>query len=434
MSAQIISTRLGNLKHLKSITEQNAQMLYVIADIIHFLYGDASPQPFGPPPKTSDLVQQLQYESTLVSHVRKVLFNQPTVTNVNASNVEKAMLVNISTYLELSNKVKCILKKYKSLEFNDVDDRVFAFDLQYVDFRTTVEIEDFLSSPVVLSKNSASASVVYHGSWKQNGVYVKTFLSTDEGLLFEKEIYRYIKHQVNTTTYKDTYKNHFILPIFSCVYGKRGRVAIATEDTGGIIANDLMKKMPMSTYEYLALMFQILYVIVLMLRIGISHNDIHLGNVIVTPRRNKFSLFNLENGKTYDISPHGTMYNCKIYDFDRASSIIGKNTALDKYGACAETGQCNRMDSQKDVFNVLMLIHVGPSDKTMLFFRDFLWDEMFLVDASAASKLRNVVMRNVKHPSFWQSYCFEDCERTISPLMEIGVFLDVFVKAMQKLK
>lgn len=43
-------------------------------------------------------------------------------------------------------------------------------------------------------------------------------------------------------------------------------------------------------------------------------------------------------------------------------------------------------------------------------------------------------IRKLKINSFWQSFCFEDCERTNSPLMETRVFLEVFRKAMKKLK
>lgn len=136
-------------------------------------------------------------------------------------------------------------------------------------------------------------------------------------------------------------------------------------------------------------------------RIGISHNDIHFGNVIVTPRTGKlFSSFTADNGQVYDISPYGTMYNCKIYDFDRASSIIGKNMALEDTGACRSVGQCNRMDSQKDVFNVLMLIHLGRSDEVMDSFKNILWSEMFVVNPTASSALERVVLRNTQANSF----------------------------------
>jgi hypothetical protein len=79
-----------------------------------------------------------------------------------------------------------------------------------VDFKTTVEIEEFISSPIQLPRNSASESIVFGGKWKQKWIYAKTFKEDNQALLYEKEIYRYIKTQIAKSPYQDTYKRHFI--------------------------------------------------------------------------------------------------------------------------------------------------------------------------------------------------------------------------------
>jgi|EP00624_Nannochloropsis_granulata_P002125 hypothetical protein len=128
------------------------------------------------------------------------------------------------------------------------------------------------------------------------------------------------------------------------------------EDSGEISVQELMKNVNISTYEYLAIIFQLLYIFVLMNMIGIAHNDVHLGNIISMPRKPSESVFHRfdYNGQVFDNSPYGTMYNCKIYDFDRASSTFQDNRSLVETGLCKEFGQCNHKDSEKDVFNTLM--------------------------------------------------------------------------------
>jgi hypothetical protein len=77
-----------------------------------------------------------------------------------------------------------------------------------------------------------------------------------------------------------------------------------------------MKNVNISTYEY---------IIVLMNMIGISHNDVHLGNIISMPRKpseNVFHRFDY-NEQVFDISPYGTMY-----DFARASSTFPVRSIL----------------------------------------------------------------------------------------------------------
>ena len=268
-------------------------------------------------------------------------------------------------------------------------------------------------------------------------VYAKTFSHTIESLMYEKEVYRYIQARIAKT---DTLRRHFISPIFTCAYGPATsprRIAVVTEDTGGISASNLMKNIDMTPMEYLAILFQVLYIISLLNGIGISHNDIHLGNIIVTPRASgDFQSFRY-NGSSFTIYPHSSMFNCKIYDFDRASSLLGTNSILDGK-LCDLYGQCNRMDSQKDVFNVFMLIHVWyVRPKLLARFQAIFWEEMYKVNMSEADRLRNIVNKNTSREenTFWQSFCdsaYAECAYVVSPLLEIGTFTTMFVAAMKR--
>lgn len=432
------------IRNISNIGGRNSQVLYFITYIIHFLYGndDSILPPFDSPNVNATTKEQLCYDMKLVRYLRQILFNEESIMDVDEtiddSDMEKVMFRNLITYLELVKVVKAILEKYRGIEFSQVK-KDLVFDYNYVDFKTTVEIEEFISSPIQLPRNSASDSIVFRGQWKQKWVYVKTFDKNNQALLYEKEIYRYIKSQLATRQDQDIYKRHFIIPKFVCQYGKDNRIANVTEDSGGISVQNLMKKVNISPYEYIALIFQLLYIICLMHTIGISHNDVHLGNVIATPRKPEEQAFHRfdHNGKEYNIYPYGTMYNCKIYDFDRASSIFHENLTLDETGLCREFGQCNRKDSQKDVFNTLMLIHMyNPEDTVMKSFHQFLWQEMKRVNESAAKELEAMVVQNMTTGTSWQTYCSSNravkCEFTFSPLMDLSVFLDIFSNAMEQ--
>jgi hypothetical protein len=143
------------------------------------------------------------------------------------------MFRNLITYLELTKVIKSILEKYNTLEFSEKNNDM-VFDYNYVDFKTTVEIEEFISSRIQLPRNSASESIVFRGKWKQKWIYAKTFKKDNQALLYEKEIYRYIEIQIAKSPYQDTYKRHFIIPKFACLCGKANRIANVTEDSGGI--------------------------------------------------------------------------------------------------------------------------------------------------------------------------------------------------------
>jgi len=100
-----------------------------------------------------------------------------------------------------------ILGKYSFLEFSGKNnDRVF--DYNHVDYKTTVEIEEFISSPIQLPRNSASESIVFRGKWKQKWIYAQTFKKDNQALLYDKEIYRYIKTQISKNPYQDAYIQH----------------------------------------------------------------------------------------------------------------------------------------------------------------------------------------------------------------------------------
>jgi len=233
---------------------------------------------------------------------------------------------------------------------------------------------------------------VFRGKWNSNGSLPKTFKKDNPALLCEKEIYLYTKTRIAKSLYQDAYKD-----TLSFRHSRANMVRpIALPMSWKIPVESLSQNFNISTYKYLAIIFQLLYIYVLMNMFGITHNDVHLGNIISMPRKpsgNVFHRFDY-NGQVFDISPYGIMYNCKIRDFDRASSTFQDILSLVKTGLCRDFGQCNRKDSEKDVSNNLILIHMfKPNDAVMKSFNLLLWEEMSRVNEAATKEMKSMVMQ-----------------------------------------
>ena len=94
MAAPMKTSHVMKIKQLKTLGEQNSAILYAVADMVHFLYGPNSPLPFPPPPDMSTPVEHLQYETRLVSHLRKMLFNDARVPRFEDLSIEMVMFIN----------------------------------------------------------------------------------------------------------------------------------------------------------------------------------------------------------------------------------------------------------------------------------------------------------------------------------------------------
>jgi hypothetical protein len=441
MSKDLASNRLREINKISSRQARNSTILFVITSFVQFLYGDDMiTASFGPPPKDIDNpLIHLTYEMNLISHLRHILFNEkkkdvlPEVTNYNA---EERMWFHFFTYVELSGVVQSMLQHFGNLEFHE--EQKDKFDLTYVDFKTTADINEFLASPIQLTKNSSSDSIVFRGLWQHTLVFAKTFEKRKVSLLYEKELYRYIKNTASAIGLENEIKRHFILPKFSCEYGPMNRIASVTEDSGGLsVARMIHDYQILSELEFLAILFQLLCIITILHRLGISHNDIHDGNIIAKPGDAPFSSFSI-HGKTYDILPHSTKFICKIYDFDNSTYVNAENVKLNG-DFCNQTGICNRKDTEKDVFNVLMLLHMkfsGEKYAAMKHFRNLLFMEMRAVDPQEAADLEALVKLNLSDTRRWQKYCLQKssrCQDTSSKLMCVFTFLDMYCRAMKKL-
>lgn len=130
---------------------------------------------------------------------------------------------------------------------------------------------------------------------------------------------------------------------------------LVLERSNGVPYSEWLKDKNMYTKtEKYSVIFQILYAINCMVRIGMRHNDLHAGNIFIEDLfpgsdRSIDFIFYLDN-RTYIQLP--VKYLPKIYDFDRASVIghkIERNIELD-HQYCSPFGQCNGKHDKFDLF------------------------------------------------------------------------------------
>ena len=168
-----------------------------------------------------------------------------------------------------------------------------------------------------------------------------------KALLYEKEVYRYIRSKAVEN--KELLK--YIVPMrLSAVDRKTHTAYIFTQDTGGIplfkIAenshslekyfNDFQHTI---TAKFVSNIFtQLLYVIFLLQNIQIVHNDLHFANILLVKdnvNNKKYEMF----GQVFQVENHP--YSLMIYDFDIAS-IVSPSSLNNPFrpATCAKSGRC----------------------------------------------------------------------------------------------
>jgi serine/threonine protein kinase len=138
------------------------------------------------------------------------------------------------------------------------------------------------------------------------------------------------------------------------------------EKSSGITFTTLLNKYTISENDFFSLLFQILYSLDIIYKMGIQHNDLHPGNIFVE----------LSNGIVFGkvdlnyISPINLYYKvdenyykipskfiAKIYDFD-LGAIKGKtNNKIQKDYYCKKLGICNKINPKFDTFTFLSTLY-----------------------------------------------------------------------------
>lgn len=237
-----------------------------------------------------------------------------------------------------------------------------------------------------ITKDSASPTVVYKTKIGDKEFYVKSFelpssvptqekssKDNDKGaLLYEKEVYGYIRYKAIRDP---EVRKHFIQMLFSAVDRKNKLGHIFTQDTGGVPLYLLMSgKAPLEKYfqdnkhaitaRFVSNIFtQLLHVVSLMERIGVVHNDMHFGNVLVVkdnvPNKD-YTIY----GQEFRVRDHP--YSLVVYDFDMASIVAGVQNPF-RQGTCREYGRCKGFQSTD---KYVWLVHLLGSPDMWVFTDD----------------------------------------------------------------
>jgi hypothetical protein len=223
---------------------------------------------------------------------------------------------------------------------------------------------------VPFTKNSASPTTVYKTKVADKDYYVKVFDLKDDNylprkqqsedplraLLYEKEVYRYIRSKA---AQNKELRKYIVQMLLSARDKMRKKVYLFTEDTGGVpliaIKEYTQKKLtpdykyPLDYYfkdkvhtfsaTFLCNIFtQWLYIVSLLQGIQVVHNNMYFGNLLLVKDNiaiKNYSIF----GKTFVLHDHP--YALKLYDFDQASIVDPKewNNPF-RLALCTEAGRC----------------------------------------------------------------------------------------------
>ena len=115
------------------------------------------------------------------------------------------------------------------------------------------------------------------------------------------------------------------------------------------------------------ILFQIIYTLGCFDKIGLMHNDLHMGNIFIDRMPKVYSVAYVVNNTAYKLT---TDFHSKVYDFDRAekfstpySTNSTRNTVLDLFDSCTNLGQCHKFTPGYDLVKFLssMRTHIRPS-------------------------------------------------------------------------
>eukprot|EP00742_Colponemidia_sp_Colp-10_P020310 GILJ01023650.1.p1 GENE.GILJ01023650.1~~GILJ01023650.1.p1 ORF type:complete len:619 (-),score=38.17 GILJ01023650.1:61-1917(-) len=111
-----------------------------------------------------------------------------------------------------------------------------------------------------------------------------------------------------------------------------------------------------SPADWVSILYQLMHSVECMRRMGIQHNDLHLGNIWLdeTPHAKPLH-YRLPSG---DIVKMPIPWLVKIYDFDRSSAVswhkVPSNVTLTTAGCCSVNGQCPYYSPKIDLSAVVM--------------------------------------------------------------------------------
>ena len=142
------------------------------------------------------------------------------------------------------------------------------------------------------------------------------------------------------------------------------RASVIERAAGGMTLSEFLQTADNSIIynkELFAILFQIFYTLKVFSQIGLSHNDLHSGNIFLMPATTRQKYYQIT---AQDYRQVSSTFDVFIFDFDRGSKIatVFEPTEIENYGlsnggVCAQFGQCNGVNERAEIFPLLASVH-----------------------------------------------------------------------------
>jgi hypothetical protein len=119
---------------------------------------------------------------------------------------------------------------------------------------------------------------------------------------------------------------------------------------------DYLINVQLDDHNKINMLFQILYTLRCFERVGLSHNDLHVGNIFVDVIQEQERIYYISDNQWVKTK---IKYDTKIFDFDRSSikhPSVDRNFRLDNVH-CREHDQCNKYSSRRDLSAILLAFY-----------------------------------------------------------------------------
>lgn len=153
--------------------------------------------------------------------------------------------------------------------------------------------------------------------------------------------------------------------------------ASVTERVTGFSLENLIKQQPVNasnvaqlyTFEHICLpiLFQVVYTLAIFKQVGLVHNDLHPGNVLVQEYLKPVKYCYAIDGRVYQVE---SKLQSRIFDFDRGAKVPTefdpselRNTLLSRSKYCKSYGQCPQFDERRELFLLCSRLYIFNNHK-----------------------------------------------------------------------
>ncbi len=274
---------------------------------------------------------------------------------------------------EIRNALAYVFKE-KKLSFEDVFDVIsHSYKEHYKSFHIKCKI--MINSPMVQSWPESLKTVIL----KVEPIFVNNDYSNN-GLEVEREMYEITENLIIRDCIPHFFRSYGSYTLDKCPLPSdyptkelkeiKQYEVLVLKYVEGMKLEYVFSNLNLGIHEFYLILFQIFYCLCCFQDMKFSHNDLHDNNIIIRKYPQRIALTYKVGKKAWRIY---TKYIVFIYDFDRASNVIGEmgghyNLSLTKAEYDIIGGQTNTF-RQHDTFNVLWTFYSTKHTLLSTFFK-----------------------------------------------------------------